>query len=114
MKVTKIVGTEVELSLWATDTFSNGVAQACAQHNISITAYQYVHESSHAFWLTRKQVLTYRAGHAVRQSIRPERIPEGDFHRMPGYSGESFAKNLELVQELEKDRKRREATRPHN
>lgn len=38
-KFTKIVAAEVELSLWATDIFSNGVAQACAKHGIPIVAY---------------------------------------------------------------------------
>lgn len=40
-KVTKIVAAELELSLWATDIFSNGVAQACAKHDIPIIAYVY-------------------------------------------------------------------------
>lgn len=39
VKVTKIWGAEVELSLWSTDIFSNGVAQACAKHNIPVVAY---------------------------------------------------------------------------
>lgn len=39
VKVTKIVAAEVELSLWATDIFSNGVAQSCARHNIPVVAY---------------------------------------------------------------------------
>ncbi|EHL01250.1 putative Pyridoxal reductase [Glarea lozoyensis 74030] len=37
--VTKIVGCEVELSLWATDIFKNGVAAACAEHGIPVIAY---------------------------------------------------------------------------
>jgi len=40
-KITKIVAAEVELSLWSTDIFSNGVAEACAEHNIPIVAYVY-------------------------------------------------------------------------
>ena len=39
VKVCKIVAVEVEVSLWATDIFSNGVAQACARHNLPIVAY---------------------------------------------------------------------------
>lgn len=38
VKVTQIVGCEVELSLWATDIFKNGVAAACAEHGIPIVA----------------------------------------------------------------------------
>jgi pyridoxine 4-dehydrogenase len=37
-KITKIVAVEVELSLWATDIFENGVAAACAEFNIPIVA----------------------------------------------------------------------------
>lgn len=37
-KITKIVAVEVELSLWALDIFDNGVAAACAEHNIPVVA----------------------------------------------------------------------------
>lgn len=37
------------------------------------------------------------------QITKPEDIPEGDFRRtLPRFQGENFAKNLELVRELEK------------
>jgi pyridoxine 4-dehydrogenase len=36
--ITKIVAVEVELSLWATDVFSNGVVTACADHDIPLVA----------------------------------------------------------------------------
>lgn len=39
VKICKIAAVEVEISLWATDIFSNGVAQACARHNLPIVAY---------------------------------------------------------------------------
>jgi pyridoxine 4-dehydrogenase len=39
VKVTKVVGCEVELSLWSTDIFNNGVAAACAEHDIPIIAW---------------------------------------------------------------------------
>ena len=39
VKVAKIVAVEVELSLWATDVLTNGVAAACAQYNIPLVAY---------------------------------------------------------------------------
>lgn len=38
-KVTKIVSCEVELSLWSLDILENGVAAACAEHNIPVVAY---------------------------------------------------------------------------
>ena len=38
-KVTKILACQVEVSLWAMDIFSNGVAKACAEHGIPIMAY---------------------------------------------------------------------------
>jgi pyridoxine 4-dehydrogenase len=36
--ITKIVAVEVELSLWTTDVFNNGVAAACAEHSIPLVA----------------------------------------------------------------------------
>ena len=39
VKVAKIAAVEVELSLWATDVLTNGVAAACAQYNIPLIAY---------------------------------------------------------------------------
>ncbi len=39
VKVATIVAVEVELSLWATDVLTNGVAAACAQYNIPLVAY---------------------------------------------------------------------------
>lgn len=37
-KVTKIVGVEIELSLFSTQILENGVAEACANHQIPIIA----------------------------------------------------------------------------
>ena len=37
-KITKIVAVEVELSLWATEPLTNGVAEACAELKIPIIA----------------------------------------------------------------------------
>jgi pyridoxine 4-dehydrogenase len=39
VKLTKVVCVEVELSLWTTDILTNGVAAACAQHNLPVVAY---------------------------------------------------------------------------
>ncbi len=38
-KIAKIVAVEVELSLWTTDVLNNGVAAACAEHDIPLVAY---------------------------------------------------------------------------
>ena len=38
-KVVKVSAVEVELSLWNTDPLENGIAQACAEHDIPIFAY---------------------------------------------------------------------------
>lgn len=37
--ITKILAVEVELSLWSTDPLENGIAEACAQHDIPLMAY---------------------------------------------------------------------------
>lgn len=39
VKITKVVAVEVELSMWSTDVLTNGVAAACAQHDIPLIAY---------------------------------------------------------------------------
>lgn len=39
VKISKIVACELELSLFSTEIFDNGVAAACAQYNIPIVAY---------------------------------------------------------------------------
>jgi pyridoxine 4-dehydrogenase len=39
VKVTKILAVEVEMSLWSLDPLSNGVAEACAKHDILLVAY---------------------------------------------------------------------------
>ena len=38
-KVAKIEGVELEVSLWSTEVFENGVAEACAELDIPILAY---------------------------------------------------------------------------
>lgn len=85
-KTTKIVACEVELSLWSLDILSNGVAAACAEHNIPVVAYSPI----------GRGILT-------GDIQKPEDIPEGDFRRtMPRFSKENFGKNLELVKDLQK------------
>lgn len=41
-KATEIVAVEVEVSLWSTDIFQNGVADACAKLGIPVVAYVYL------------------------------------------------------------------------
>ena len=38
VSITKIAAVEVELSLWSTDIFQNGVAETCAKHGLPIVA----------------------------------------------------------------------------
>jgi len=86
VKVTKIVGVEVEVSMFATDIFSNGVAAACAEHNIPVIAYS-----------------PMSRGMLTGQIKKFEDIPEGDFRRMaPRFQPGNFATNMELVKEVEK------------
>jgi len=93
-KFTKIVAAEVELSLWATDIFSNGVAQACAKHGIPIVAYSPIGR-----------------GMLSGQITKPDDIPAGDFRKtIPRFNEENFPKNLELVRELEKIAKKKGCT----
>ncbi|KAK0104703.1 Pyridoxine 4-dehydrogenase [Cadophora gregata] len=84
-EVTKIVAVEVELSLWSTDILSNGVAAACAEHNIPVIAYSPIGR-----------------GMLTGQIKSPDDIPEGDMRKtMPRFLPENFSKNLDLVKELE-------------
>ena len=41
-KATKIVAVEVEVSLWSTDIFQNGIADACAKLGIPVVAYVFL------------------------------------------------------------------------
>ncbi|KAI9050725.1 hypothetical protein LZ554_004845 [Drepanopeziza brunnea f. sp. 'monogermtubi'] len=84
-KVTKIVAVEVELSLWSLDVLSNGVAEACAQHNIPMVAYSPIGR-----------------GMLTGEIKSPNDIPENDMRKkMPRFSPENFSKNLDLVKELQ-------------
>lgn len=83
-KVAKIDMVEAEVSLWSTDIFSNGVADACAELGIIVTA----HTPLGAGMLTG----------AIRS---PDDL--SDFHRMfPRFQPAVFDKNLELVDEVGK------------
>ncbi|KAF2401361.1 Aldo/keto reductase [Trichodelitschia bisporula] len=83
-KVAKISAVEVELSLWATDIFENGIAKACAELDIPIIAYSPIGR-----------------GFLSGQLKSPEDIPEGDFRRyIPRFMGDAFYQNLKLVDEV--------------
>ncbi|KAH7310055.1 putative aldo/keto reductase [Rhexocercosporidium sp. MPI-PUGE-AT-0058] len=85
-KIAKIDMVEAEVSLWARDIFSNGVADVCAELGIVVTAH------------------TPLGGGMLAGRIRSlDDIPEGNFKRLfPRFQGEAFEKNGMLVRELEK------------
>jgi len=85
-KATKIVAAEVEISLWATDVFTNGVAKAAAAHNIPLIAYSPIGR-----------------GMLTGQIKSPDDIPKDDFRKtIPRFHPEHFDNNLALVRELNK------------
>ncbi|KAG9232924.1 NADP-dependent oxidoreductase domain-containing protein [Amylocarpus encephaloides] len=96
VKVTKIVGCEVELSLWSLDILSNGVAAACAEHNIPVVAYSPI-----------------GSGMLTGQIRSLDDVPENDMRRgLPRFQPENFGKNLELVHKLEEFARERGCTAP--
>ncbi|KAG5362488.1 Pyridoxal reductase [Yarrowia sp. C11] len=79
-----VAAVEVEVSLWATDIFTNGVAEVCAKHNIPIAAYAPLGSG----------VLTGRFKGT-------QDIPEGDARKhMVKYQDENIKQNLILVDRL--------------
>ncbi|PSK38032.1 Pyridoxal reductase [Elsinoe australis] len=85
-KVHKIAAVEVEVSLWATEIFENGVAQACAELDIPIVAYS-----------------PLGRGFLTGQIKSFDDLPEGDFRRhSPRFQPGAFEKNLDLVHQLQK------------
>lgn len=83
-KVHKIDMVEAEVSLWATDIFSNGVADTCGELGIVVVS----HTPLGAGMLTGK--------------IQKVADLANDHHRFfPRFQGEAFDKNLELVNELQ-------------
>ena len=84
-KVHPIAAVEVELSLWATEPLTNGVAAACNELGIPLVAYS-----------------PLGRGFLTGQIKKAEDIPEGDFRRtLPRFQPENFGKNMELVRELQ-------------
>ncbi|KAG5356293.1 Pyridoxal reductase [Yarrowia sp. B02] len=79
-----VAAVEVELSLWATDIFSNGVAEVCARYKIPIAAYAPLGSG----------VLTGRFKGT-------QDVPEGDARKyMVKYQEENITQNLLLVERL--------------
>ncbi|KAF5868801.1 putative aldo keto reductase protein [Botrytis fragariae] len=84
--VAKIGMLEAEISLWATDVFENGVAEACGELGIVMVAHT-----------------PLGAGMLTGQFKSLDDLPESDPHRhFPRFQPENFHKNLELVEELGK------------
>lgn len=94
-KIYKIDMVEAEVSLWATDIFSNGVAETCAELGIPISA----HSPLGAGIFTGSiQSVGDMAG-----------IPHAHF---PRFHDENLKQNLELVKELDKLAKVKGCTTP--
>ncbi|RDW66270.1 putative IN2-2 protein [Coleophoma cylindrospora] len=93
-KVAKIHAVEVEVSLWAMDIFSNGIAEACAENDIPVVAYSPIGRG------------------ILSGEIRsPTDIPEGDFRRsLPRFQGENFNLNMKLVDALQEFAKQKGCT----
>ncbi|KAE9374281.1 Aldo/keto reductase [Stipitochalara longipes BDJ] len=85
-KVHKIDMVEAEVSLWATDIFSNSVAQTCAELGIIVLGH------------------TPLGGGMLTGNIRKvEDMPASNHHKhFPRFEAENFQKNLQLVEELKK------------
>ncbi|RFU35928.1 hypothetical protein B7463_g399, partial [Scytalidium lignicola] len=84
--VTKIVAVEVELSLFSTDIFKNGVAETCGELNIPIVAYSPIGR-----------------GFLSGQLKSPDDIPDGEIRKLfPRFQPDAFEHNLELVRNVEK------------
>lgn len=92
--VTKIAAVEVELSLWVTDIFHNGIAAACAENNIPVVAYSPIGR-----------------GMLTGQFTSPDDLPEGDIRKhQPWFQPDIFELNLNLVKDLEKIAKQKGCT----
>ncbi|KAK5657114.1 hypothetical protein OQA88_3642 [Cercophora sp. LCS_1] len=84
VKLTKVVAIELEVSLWCTDIFNNGVAAACAEHNIPIVAYSPLGSG----------ILTGKF-----KSI--DDLPNPALRDYPRFQPDVFHINLELVKQAE-------------
>ncbi|KAI1819870.1 aldo/keto reductase [Xylaria intraflava] len=93
VKVAKIDACEVELSLFATDVLYNGVAEACAQHNIPLVAYSPIGRG-------------FLSGQFKSQKDLPAHISFGPRFQ----AGEAFDHNLKLVNAVEELAKKKGCT----
>lgn len=82
--LTTVLAVEVELSLFNTDPLDNGIAEACARHNIPLIAYS-----------------PLGRGLATGQIKSLKDIPEGDSrHHMPRFQPGAFEINLQLADQV--------------
>ncbi|KAJ5081990.1 aldo/keto reductase [Penicillium argentinense] len=94
VKITKIVGVEVELSLFSTDVLTNGVAEACVMYGIPLIAYSPLGRG-----LLAGQVKTI------------DDTPESDSRRnLPRFQTGNFDINLQLVKQVEEMATKRSCT----
>lgn len=95
-KVHKIEIIEAEISLWATEVLSNGVAEACGELGIALIAHT-----------------PLGAGMLTGKIQKVDDFHEKDHHRIfPRFLPENFEKNLELVHALEKLANQKGCTTP--
>ena len=92
-KVHPIAAVEVELSLWATDPLTNGVASTCAELGIPIVAYS-----------------PLGRGFLTGQIQKPEDLAEVYRLRFPRFQGDAFWKNMDLVKEMQKLAEKKKCT----
>ena len=86
--ITHVAAVEVEVSLFETSIFSNGVADACKEFGIPIVAYS-----------------PLSRGMLTGQYRKYEDIPDDDFRKVfkfPRWIPEAFDENLKLVHEVER------------
>jgi pyridoxine 4-dehydrogenase len=83
-KAAKIDMVEAEVSLWATEIFSNGVAEACGELGIVVVGHT-----------------PLGAGMLTGEIQKLDDLSPDDFHRFfPRFQGNNFQNNLKLVCEL--------------
>ncbi|KAF7868639.1 hypothetical protein EAF04_005170 [Stromatinia cepivora] len=95
-KVTKIVACEVEVALSTLNIFQNGVAKACAEHDILVVAYS-----------------PLGRGLLTGTIQKPEDIPEGDPRKAyPRFQKEHFEANKKLSDAVKKLAEEKKCTLP--
>jgi pyridoxine 4-dehydrogenase len=94
--VHEIANVEVEMSLFSTDPFDNGVAETCAELNIPLVAYS-----------------PLSRGFLTGQLRKCDDMDENDGRRhMPRFQPEVFDQNLRLVDEVEEIAKKKGVSMP--